>query len=176
MQFSSGRPLLSNVHRLQAHLCFRSVHLHSNAGSCIVECCSRKGPTTRQTYRERASWDHNKGLRQQAGAIAASLLLSVGHACAPAEAYNVRLQDVENKAMQAGMQARKSACQPYPFFSSGLFLEPRHCLHHPKPALCRGCLRMSAIVRHHCKSPQWSSLTPSPGSLYGRVLIRQVMV
>ena len=105
MRFTHGSPPLSSVHRLQAHLCFKSVHLHSNTRSCVVECCSSEGPTTRHACCERASWDHNKKLKQQAGAIAASLLLSAGHACAPAEAYNVRLQDVENKAMQAGMPA-----------------------------------------------------------------------
>lgn len=35
--------------------------------------------------------------------MAAGLLLSAG--CAPAGAYNVRLQDVENKAMQGGYRS-----------------------------------------------------------------------
>ena len=98
---------LSCVHRLQAPLCSRSVHLHRNAISRVVECCIRKRPTTRQRGCERVTEDHN--LKQQAGAIAATVLLSAGHACAPAEAYNVRLQDVENKAMQAGVQVTKPA-------------------------------------------------------------------
>jgi len=43
---------------------------------------------------------HSEAIRRQLAATAASLVLAAG--CAPAGAYNVRLQDVENKTMQAG--------------------------------------------------------------------------
>ena len=45
---------------------------------------------------------HREAITHQIGFLAAGLVLAAG--CAPAEAYNVRLQDVENKAMQAGEQ------------------------------------------------------------------------
>lgn len=170
MQFSTGSPPLNSVHKLQPHLCFKSVHLHSNAASCVVDCCSSKGSITRQGCCERATLDHCERLRQQAGAIAASLLLSAGYACAPAEAYNVRLQDVENKAMQAGMQAKRSACRPCPFFSPGLFLEPRRCLHHSMPALCKGHLQINTAMQHHKSRAHLVkshfSFPTLPGSLY----------
>ena len=105
---------------MQPHLCFRNEHLRHNAGPRVVKCCSKKGPTSRQRQKgcERATGDYNEVLRQQAAAIAATFLLSAGHACTPAEAYNVRLQDVENKEMQAGMQATKVASPYCPSFSS----------------------------------------------------------
>ncbi len=43
---------------------------------------------------------HSEAIKRQLAATAASLVLAAG--CAPAGAYNVRLQDVENKTMQAG--------------------------------------------------------------------------
>ena len=100
-----GSSSLSGVHRSQAHMCLRSVSIHGAARLRNVEYCSKSCPTIKQSCCERATANHNEKLRQQAAAIAASLLLSAGYTCAPAEAYNVRLQDVESKAMQAGMQA-----------------------------------------------------------------------
>ena len=51
-----------------------------------------------------ATRGHKESLKQGLAGAAASLLLAA--ACAPAGAYNVRLQDVENKAMQAGRYTR----------------------------------------------------------------------
>ena len=106
---TSGSSPLNGVHSLQAHLCFRSIKSRSGATSRVLECCSRRGQTKSQICCDTATGNYKKNLRQQAGAVAANLLLSAGLACAPAEAYNVRLQDVENKAMQAGMQATDAA-------------------------------------------------------------------
>ena len=102
---AGGSSPLSGMHRSQALVYCKSVRLHGSAKPRIVEYCSRRSPTTRQRGCEGLTADHHEKLRQQAAAIAASLLLSAGYTCAPAEAYNVRLQDVESKAMQAGMQA-----------------------------------------------------------------------
>ena len=46
---------------------------------------------------------HKERIKKGLAGAAASVLLAA--ACAPAGAYNVRLQDVENKAMQAGEEA-----------------------------------------------------------------------
>ncbi len=54
---------------------------------------------------------HRNIVTHQVGVLAAGLVLAAG--CAPAEAYNVRLQDVENKAMQAGEQP--GALHRYPY-------------------------------------------------------------
>lgn len=53
---------------------------------------------------------HREAITHLIGVLAAGLVLAAG--CAPAEAYNVRLQDVENKAMQAGEQP--GACYTAP--------------------------------------------------------------
>ena len=79
------------------------------------------------------------------GVLAAGLVLAAG--CAPAEAYNVRLQDVENKAMQAGEQP--GACYTAP--SS---VAPADAWHHPcghqvdsiSPVHCCLCDQASAYA------------------------------
>ncbi len=71
---------------------------------CVLACASRTDndvlPASSSSSSPAVTRAHMNIFKQGVAGAAASLVLA--GACAPAGAYNVRLQDVENKAMQAG--------------------------------------------------------------------------
>lgn len=119
---------------------------------------------------------HREAITHQIGFLAAGLVLAAG--CAPAEAFNVRLQDVENKAMQAGEQPGARYTAPscvatadawhHPCGNQVTSTSPVHC------CLCDQARAYAVIAIPQCPGGPLSSLwTRQSGASAHIVLIEE---